>query len=1089
MTITFESLASDRRSYIEAARRNGFEEGLRKLLADLYPDNAHFIYELLQNAEDAGASEVTFDLREDGLQVEHDGPKMFDLQDIDSITGIGQSTKSDDATSIGKFGVGFKAVFAYTSSPVVHSGEHSFAILDLFVPTAVAPAVKPGRTTFWFPFDREGKPREQAVAEVTRALRDVSRSTLLFLNRIKSIASYFPDGDQRLLERRTVDANPSIITIESAHEDDGPSYWYRIQGDVSIDSSQHRVGAAFALDQKAEAPKADGTESEPTIRRKALPEFSIRPTEGQVFIHFPAIKETSGLKFHVHAPFASTVARDSVRDDPGNDALVAGIADLLAAKLPEMRAEGLITDGLLGALPNKRDDLPERYGVIRERILSTFAAEPITPTVNSGTSAESTKLLRSPSALRAVLQPDDANVLRTIGDLIAAPAVGWLPDREGRSREFIESLDAIDFGSDELAGILAQLVLESEDQNWHLADEGTDEDEGVENFPRLQLWESWISGKEDAWLRSFYVGLGRLSQQGRSNPYPFGHPRRYIWSDPFPQSLAEAPILRVRRGTGVAHVRGDWAFMPAVAGLSTDGLVVDALVRFGEGKGKTEKQDLAALEAFYERTGVRAWDAAAQLDARLSNYGDEIDFDAHLGDLRELIQLLDSGSVAEVSYSNRTMLLTTARDGGLTWVKPTALYLDDPFASTGLAALYESDVIKSGDRRRPLTPVYASSDVDVASLARRLGASSAVRIESARASQNAEFSWDWTDRENKNVLSRDSTIRLFDEMVATDDETLLRAIWRVVAEAPDNRGDAFYRANGSAPTHSMQSQLLQKLTSVPWVLDKHGNRNLPEDVPVEDVDPELRATATAPLLVRAGLGRKSAGEQAKRAEADKTAQAFGFDSSEEIARVAELRSKNPDKFDEFLTRLESEVLLPEGGSAAPERRAARATEAAADAPVKRYESRVRSVLIQEPGHKSSARGYLRGLYTNGEGAMVCQICTSEMPFQIAGEYFFEAVQFVKDARRDLKENRLALCPTCAAKYLHARATPPSTLREDLLTQEIGTRSSLTVDVVLAGADQQVRFVGKHAIDLQASLAAVEGTDLDDDDEVDDLAAE
>jgi hypothetical protein len=38
-----------------AARDNGFEEGLRRLLADLYPDNAHFIYEFLQNAEDAGA--------------------------------------------------------------------------------------------------------------------------------------------------------------------------------------------------------------------------------------------------------------------------------------------------------------------------------------------------------------------------------------------------------------------------------------------------------------------------------------------------------------------------------------------------------------------------------------------------------------------------------------------------------------------------------------------------------------------------------------------------------------------------------------------------------------------------------------------------------------------------------------------------------------------------------------------------------------------------------------------------------------------------------------------------------------------------
>ncbi|MCW3842501.1 hypothetical protein ONA70_20595 [Micromonospora yasonensis] len=114
---TFDALSARRSAYVVAARDNGFEEGLRRLLADLYPDNAHFIYELLQNAEDAGAHQVVFNLRRDGLLVEHDGARLFDLRDIESITSIGQSTKADDATSIGKFGVGFKAVFAYTQTP------------------------------------------------------------------------------------------------------------------------------------------------------------------------------------------------------------------------------------------------------------------------------------------------------------------------------------------------------------------------------------------------------------------------------------------------------------------------------------------------------------------------------------------------------------------------------------------------------------------------------------------------------------------------------------------------------------------------------------------------------------------------------------------------------------------------------------------------------------------------------------------------------------------------------------------------------------------------------------------------------------
>jgi hypothetical protein len=119
------------------------------------------------------------------------------------------------------------------------------------------------------------------------------------------------------------------------------------------------------------------------------------------------------------------------------------------------------------------------------------------------------------------------------------------------------------------------------------------------------------------------------------------------------------------------------------------------------------------------------------------------------------------------------------------------------------------------------------------------------------------------------------------------------------------------------------------------------------------------------------------------------------------------------------------------------------------------------------------------MYTNDQGVMVCQVCHDAMPFRINGDYYFEAVQFVKDAQRDLLENRLALCPTCAAKYRHARGTLIEDLREDLLTQSVGAQGSMTVDVELAGKAVEIRFVGKHAIDLQAALEATEDEPIDE----------
>src|SRR4051794_20208653 len=84
------------------------------LLVDLYADHTQFLLELLQNAQDAHATRVRFDLHPDHLEVRHDG-RPFTEADVRGICGIKQSTKEDDPEQIGRFGVGFKSVYAYTS--------------------------------------------------------------------------------------------------------------------------------------------------------------------------------------------------------------------------------------------------------------------------------------------------------------------------------------------------------------------------------------------------------------------------------------------------------------------------------------------------------------------------------------------------------------------------------------------------------------------------------------------------------------------------------------------------------------------------------------------------------------------------------------------------------------------------------------------------------------------------------------------------------------------------------------------------------------------------------------------------------------
>ncbi len=94
------------------------------------------IYELLQNADDVRATSVSFRLDQDGLYFIHNGSIHFSVSDphcegedagngalghINSITSIANSSKTE--ASIGKFGVGFKAVFQYTQTPHIYDPE------------------------------------------------------------------------------------------------------------------------------------------------------------------------------------------------------------------------------------------------------------------------------------------------------------------------------------------------------------------------------------------------------------------------------------------------------------------------------------------------------------------------------------------------------------------------------------------------------------------------------------------------------------------------------------------------------------------------------------------------------------------------------------------------------------------------------------------------------------------------------------------------------------------------------------------------------------------------------------------------------
>ena len=133
----FEKLTEDRSDSAKTLEKPSMR-GVKRSVVEKYSDQAHFIYELLQNADDAGATSARFVLHRDKLIFAHNGTRHFSvtnpetedtdsqngkLGDINAITSIANSNKTE--SSIGKFGVGFKAVFKALNNKrlVVHDED------------------------------------------------------------------------------------------------------------------------------------------------------------------------------------------------------------------------------------------------------------------------------------------------------------------------------------------------------------------------------------------------------------------------------------------------------------------------------------------------------------------------------------------------------------------------------------------------------------------------------------------------------------------------------------------------------------------------------------------------------------------------------------------------------------------------------------------------------------------------------------------------------------------------------------------------------------------------------------------------------
>lgn len=357
MSIT--ELTQKRLSHVESCRRNG--DNSHRIIANLYSDSTHFLYELLQNAQDAEATSVSFELHPDRLETSHNG-RAFIFSDVESITTIGSSTKSNEPNKIGKFGAGFKSVFSITDTPHIYSGTYNFKISDYIIPETIDPLENQNDdyTSVVLPFDRAEIDAKTLYNSIAKRLRSIGKDELLFLSNLCRIDWKIGD-DAGYVEKATDEASEtrSLVTLKTHDKTERFELYSR---SFTIENKLLECKIAFALNTE-DRYVSIGT--------------------NPLYVFFPTVVPTN-LQFLVHAPYKTTPNRETINfSDPQNQTITENIVELYKSVLIDMAERKVLDVETMGLFPLSSQNV-ELSQKLFEASVFLFKTHPLIPTREGG---------------------------------------------------------------------------------------------------------------------------------------------------------------------------------------------------------------------------------------------------------------------------------------------------------------------------------------------------------------------------------------------------------------------------------------------------------------------------------------------------------------------------------------------------------------------------------------------------------------------------------------------------------------------------------------------------------------------------------
>ena len=565
----------------------------------------------------------------------------------------------------------------------------------------------------------------------------------------------------------------------------------------------------------------------------------------------------------MHAPFASTVARDSIRDCDANEKLRDALGELAAEAMTDVRTRGLLDMSLFAVLPNKEDGLSAFYEPIRGALIKAFQNEDLLPT-KSGSHLSAGVLYRGPVEISSVIDDDDLSVLTDFAPpLWAANA----PQKGQREDKFLDSLGIDEWGWESLKEAITKAI---DDETYK------------------QELEGWLATKLDAWLLRFYALMERC------------HEETHTFYDPSPLSRAWKSLAGVRVTDGkeiVSHVSPRDAYLPPPSEHKAGGKPVEApakvlLVkpevyenrRFGDSMRK-------AARDFLKRVGVREYDERTEVERRLESYatpGTKIAWETHYRDLRAFIAFLKKNPTDSKLFQGVAFLVTIDEKlNQLHWTKPEDVFLDAPYENTGLNELIAIH------RRRKVWPSYPDhlgksvKHEDFISFLRAVDVFSELAVIQIDCWHNSQInrSFGRSTHTGRNI---DWTVKDLVSYLGAKNHSASRLVWMSLIKADKKVATAEFRPNQTYEIQKAESLLVQHLKSCAWIPSLDGVFRKPQDMTREMLLTAFPFDARNGLLTAIGFEEKAneATEEFKARDAE--AKKLGFESIKDIAEALDL---------------------------------------------------------------------------------------------------------------------------------------------------------------------------------------------------------